>query len=497
MGAVAENATLIATLTRQPSAAELASLPPEIDVLEVRADLIGDLPPEGLKDRSGKRLLYTLRSGVEGGAGESGPALRQARLLAAARAGYDLIDLEAERDLDPHLQDRIAPEKRILSWHGAASDTATLARRFSEMAGTSAWLYKLVPAAAQHGEELAPLALLGELGRRDVAAFASGPIGAWTRLIAPRLGAPVIYGAASEVPGASGQLSVEALIRDYGLPRISPVERCFGLIGNPVSHSLSPRLHNGAYRELGIPALYLPFHTESFADFWLEIVESELLPVLGVHLLGFSVTAPHKDAALAVAEEISPLAERIGAANTLLLGPGGWRAESSDPAGLLGPLAARGIELAGRGVAVVGAGGAGRSVVVGLLEAGARVTFVNRSSGRGRRAAGELGVDFVPLELFVPGAFEIVINATAVGRDPDAPLPFAVEALAPGARLVDLVYGETPTPLVVAARARGLEAIDGREVLLFQGQEQFRRMTGRELPTELGRRLLDLQEESR
>jgi len=500
----ARKATLVATLTTAPSAAGLGPLT-GADWLEVRADLTGDLDPAPLRARFPGKLLYTLRSRGEGGAFESSADRRRRRLLEAA-SRYDLVDLESERDLAPELLQAVAPERRIVSWHGAAPGLAGLQSRFNRMLAAEALLYKLVPAAVQPGEELAPLLLLQALQRADVAAFASGLSGAWTRLIAPRLGAPVVYGAVGRVAGAPGQISLRRLQRDYGLPDLPPVEKLFGIVGNPVAHSLSPRLHNGAYRALGIPALYLPFHTAAFGDFWLEVVEGGVLEALGMPIRGLSVTAPWKAAALAVAGAESPLAGRIGAANTLVWNAGVWEAESTDPEGVVLPLAERGIDPRGKRALVVGAGGAGRSAAVGLATSGARVTLANRSAEAGERAAADLHLPFLPLADVDPAGFELLVNATPLGREPDDPLPFAVDCLAPGAVVIDLVYpldggvddagGEAelppPTRLLAAAAAQGAVAIDGREVLLDQALGQFRRMTGREMPRDLARELLGL-----
>ncbi|HXU46953.1 MAG TPA: type I 3-dehydroquinate dehydratase [Thermoanaerobaculia bacterium] len=489
-----ERAILIATLTAAPGDANLDRLAREADVLEVRGDLVGDLSPAALRERFPGRLLYTLRSRAEGGGGENSPERRRRRLIEAA-AGYDLIDLEADRDLTPEVLRSVPAEKRVVSWHGGPTALEDLKACLGRMLETPAFLYKLIPAAIQPGDAFAPLLLLAGAGRGDVAAFASGLPGVWTRLVAPRLGARFVYGAAGEVPGAPGQLSIAKLRADYGLPELPPVEALYGIVGNPVLHSLSPRLHNGCYRALGIPALYLPFHVDSFGDFWLEVVEGTAFAEIGLPLRGLSVTAPHKEAALAVAGAESPLAGRIGAANTLVLEGDVWEAESTDPEGIVLPIRARGFEVAGQKAAVVGAGGAGRSAAVGLAAAGARVTLVNRSEERGRLAAEDLRLPFLPIESFDAGAFDILIQATALGRSPGDPPPFDIASVRPGAIVVDLVYlagSPGPTPLLAAAAARGAVPIDGREVLLSQALGQFRRMTGREMPVELARDLLGI-----
>ncbi len=489
-------ATLVATLTAPPDAdgRSLAALAGQADVLEVRADLVGDLDPDWLRSHFPGRLLYTLRSRAEGGAFEGSRERRRRRLAdAASRVGhYDLVDLEGEHDLAEELLAAVAPERRILSWHGAPADLDRLRARFARLAATPAALYKLVTIAQAPGDELPSLALAAELGRRDLLAFAAGAPAAWTRLLAPRLGAPWVYGAAGETPGAPGQPTIARLRADFDLPELPPVEWIAGLVGNPVAHSLSPRLHNGGYRALGLPGLYLPFQVERFADFWLEVVESGIFAQLGLPLRAFSVTTPHKEVAMAVAGAASPLAVLSGSANTLLFAEGVCQAETTDAVGVAGALRALGREPRGLAVAVLGAGGAGRAVAAGLAHEGARVTLVNRTFDRARQVAADLRVQAAPLAGFRPRGFDVLVNATSVGRDGESLPPVALGEAGAATVVVDLVYGEEPTPWLLEAARRGLTVVDGREVLLQQARPQFAMTTGRELPVELGRELLGL-----
>lgn len=494
-------ARLVATLTETPSdgAADLAGLPPEVSVLEVRADLTGDLDAASVRrdllprSFSGE-LLYTLRSRAEGGLWRGSGDERRERLTAAA-GSYDLVDLEGDRDLHSPVLEAVPAEKRLISWHGPATDLETLSQLFRRLAVVDARYYKLIPVVGRSGEELAPLQLLHSLGRRDVVAFAAGEVGMWTRLVAPRLGSPLVYGSLGEDPAAPGQPSVGRLVRDYGLPELPPVEALFGIVGRPVTHSLSPRLHNGAYRELGLSCLYLPFHVPAFGDFWLEVVEDPSFAAWGLPLRGFSVTSPYKASAQAVAGATSPLVECIGGANTLVLHDGVWEAESTDPDGVVGPLEERGIEIPGRRAAVWGAGGAGRAAAVGLARAGAEVTLVNRTEDRGREVARTLELSFLPLPEADPADFDLLVHATPLGRADSDGLPFDPEAVSTEAAVVDMVYRERPTALVERLRRRGVLVVDGREMLLHQAFAQFRLMTGRELPATLGRRLLRLDPE--
>lgn len=489
-------ATLVASLTSAPADGLLARLSPSCGVLEVRADLVGELDPDELRRGFDGKLLYTLRSEAEGGGAAEHE--RGARLAVAA-GRYDLVDLEAERDLTKDVLDAVPAAKRVVSWHGEATDVAGLKRRFEAMSREPAVLYKLAPAASDARQALAPLALLASLDRDDVVAFATGGTGLWTRLLAPRLGARVVFGAAGDPPAAPGQPTIERLVTDYGLPALAPVEAIYGIVGDPVLHSLSPRLHNACYAASGVPALYLPFSVSVFGDFWLDLVERNSLEVLGFPLRGLSVTAPFKQVALAVSGATSPLAERVGSANTLVRRDHVWEAESTDAAGVLGPLRAAAVELDGRPCAVVGAGGAGRAAAFALAEAGARVTLVNRGADRGARVARELGVSFVPLDELDPADFELVVNGTPLGTDASGELPVDPAAIATirGGWLVDLVYqADGPTRLARAAAEAGLGVVDGREVLFHQALRQFELMTGRPMPRDVGRRCLGLAPEA-
>lgn len=485
---------LVATLTTPLSETgdELRSLADAgVGVLEIRADLIGEPDPDWLRDRFPGELLYTLRSRAEGGRFEGGRHGRKRRLALAAET-YDLVDLEAERDLFPELLADVPKDKRLISWHGPATHLTGLRARFEKLSATEARYYKMIPEALEAGDGIRALALLQSLHRDDVICFASGEMGTWTRLLAIRLGAPFTYAAFGDVPAAPGQLSVEKLCRDYGLPRQREAHHLYGIVGCPVSHSLSPRLYNGAFRALGIEGLYLPFHVESFGDFWLEVVEAGSLEVLGFDLQGLSVTAPYKEVALAVSGASSPQAQHVSAANTLVVSGGVWEASTTDPEGVVGAMRRAGVTLAGRKAVVVGCGGAGRAAAYGLELAGAQVTLANRGEERGRRAAIELHLPFVPARELDPSQFEVLVNATSLGHHEDDALAFDLDRVRPGAAVLDLVYGEQPTRLLREARERGLVGVDGREVLLFQALGQFRLMIGRELDEDLARDLLGM-----
>ena len=169
-----------------------------------------------------------------------------------------------------------------------------------------------------------------------------------------------------------------------------------------------------------------------------------------------------------------------------------WEGENTDCEGVVLALGWRGIAIGGARALVIGAGGAGKATAFALAMAGAEVTLANRGIDRGREVAAELDLPFVPLVEADPAGFDLVVNATALGRRAADALPFDPQRLDPGAAVVDLVYGRGPTALGRAALARGARVVDGREVLLGQALSQFRLMTGHELPLDVGRAALGL-----
>jgi len=475
---------IIASLTALPTPERLQTLAGLCEILEVRADLIGDVEAGRLREHFPGRLLYTLRGTAEGGSFDGGPEARAARILEGAE-GYDLVDFERQ-DVAGGVVESIAPGRRLLSWHGRPESVEELATVAGELLATDACWYKLVTATDRSGPDRWPLALLHDLGRGDVIAFAGGEIGSWTRLLSLLLGAPAVFAAAGPRPAAAGQLAVETLHRDYQWPLADDVRWLLGVVGMPVAESLSPYLFNRALRRLGIPALYVPFQVQNFGEFWLEVVEEGGFPDAGCVLRGLSVTAPNKRLAMAIAGATSPLAEQIRSANTLVCHDGVWEADTTDPEGVLGPLRRRNIGLRGRPTAVLGAGGAGRAAAFALAHAGAEVRVFNRSAERGARVAKELDLPFSPWAELDPAGYSLVVHATPLGRSAEDPLPCAVDTLPADAVGLDLAYlRDRPTPWVEALRSAGRVAIDGREALLHQAIPQFAAMTGREMPSDL------------
>ena len=468
------NTSLIATLLDSPSAdgTELTALPSSVEWLEVRADRVGDIDPDWLRNHFRGRLLYSF--------GSTNDDSRRGRLENAARF-YDRVELHSEIDLSTELLQQISTEKRMLSWYGNVKELPELTSRFEQVSSTPAPVYKLVTSPSTIAEEFLPLFFLNSLRRDDTIAFSNGPLGFWNRIVALQIGSPCIYGRVAKDSIVDMEPSIRKLIDDYDLPDLKPVKEIFAIIGHPIFHSLSPRLHNASYRSMNHPALFVPLRVESFAEFWNDFVLSRKLDTLGMPINGMTVASPHKEEALIKAKTVSAMAQQAEAANILVRNNGWWNADTTDPDVIYTAARDRSVPVREKRAAVIGCGGAGRAIAAALVHSGAGVTLINRGAERGEHAASLLQLPYIPLSDFDAEGYDIVVNATPVGRDSDE-VPFKLERLNGDAVVIDLVYGSKPTPLVGTTRARQQIAIDGRDVLVAQVRHQFRMMTGREMP---------------
>jgi shikimate dehydrogenase len=252
--------------------------------------------------------------------------------------------------------------------------------------------------------------------------------------------------------------------------------RRLGVLGWPVAHSRSPVMQNAALRALGLDEWHyqrLPVPPELFEQ------TVRALPEAGFH--GANVTVPHKEAALALADDATDAARAIGAANTLTFADGRIHADNTDAPGLIAALPG---PVTGLEALVLGAGGSARAVAWALREAGAaRVRVFNRTAERAQALAADLGVEAT--ETISPA--DIVVNCTTVGLHDADEAPLDLTTIADYAVVADMVYREGGTALLRAAHAAGRETVDGLEILVRQGALSLERWTGREAPLDVMR----------
>ena len=263
--------------------------------------------------------------------------------------------------------------------------------------------------------------------------------------------------------------------------------RLFGIIGDPVTHSLSPAMHNACFAAMSLNNVYVPMRPTSLAE-----------AVSGLRALGFvgvSVTVPFKVEVMRHLDAIDPVAARIGSVNTLLFerrSDGTTHCTGSNTDWIGANLAlAEALNPAGRTVLVIGAGGAARAVGFGLLEAGARVVLTNRTAARGRELADQLHCPFVASWDLGSVRADALINTTSAGMAPDTEaVPIDPDLLDRFPVVMDLVYAPLTTRLLREAAARGCRTVDGLRMLLHQGVAQFRLWTGEQPPLEVMRQAL-------
>jgi 3-dehydroquinate dehydratase/shikimate dehydrogenase len=295
-----------------------------------------------------------------------------------------------------------------------------------------------------------------------------GEAGLPGRVLAGWMGSRWTY-AGDRLGVAPGQLPAARLCEEFGFRRLGPHTAIYGVLGRPVSHSLSPAVHNAAFRALRLDAVYLPLAAADFDDF-LAFADA-------AGLAGASVTAPFKVDAFERAGEADAVSRRVRSVNTLRRDGARWVGCNTDVAAFLRPLDGT-LRLRGLRAVVLGAGGAARSVAVALASAGAHVTIAARRAAQAEAVAALTGTAagaWPP----PPGSWDLLVNATSAGTAPavdESPLPedYRFE----GRVVYDLVYNPPVTRLLAAAARAGCRTIGGLDMLIAQAQAQVEWWTG-------------------
>jgi 3-dehydroquinate dehydratase/shikimate dehydrogenase len=414
------------------------------------------------------------------GGGFDGPLTAELEILTkAALAGCQIIDLEVEsaEDLKPAqlTKLRTAGAALLISFHDFTR-TKSLDQAADRIEAFKPDFVKVVSTARNLADNLAVLRLIEDRSLAShVVGIAMGEEGIVSRVLGPRAGAAFTFAAFSDgTETAAGQVSAD-LMRDlYRLEHLDQATRVFGVAGNPVAHSLSPFLHNTAFRRENVNAVLLPLKVRTLQDM--------LTLALELPLAGAAVTMPLKTEVLPHLANMDPLTARIGACNTLRTGADGkLYGFNTDVAGVVRPLERR-LRLKGARIAVLGAGGAARAAVFGLVEQGAEVLVVNRTHEHAVSLARQAKAKSLKRELLAKQRFDVLINSTPCGMaGVKQALPIAENELNAGL-VFDMVYNPLETPLLKLAKSRGIPAISGLEMFVQQGARQFEIWTGKPAP---------------
>ncbi len=474
-------------------------------MLELRTDYIEAVNTEKLAElvarakQTGLPIIVTCRDGAQGGMNNLNPDIRKRILTEAIKLGADFIDCEYANFVKKDFGDSI---KKTLSKNSGTNlilSAHNFKGRFENLSGTYEEIFTACPSAiaktayqAKHINDcFEAFDIIEKYGKKAIA-ICMGPAGVISRIIAKKLRAFLTFASIEDkAVTAAGQLTIEEMKSQYRFDTINNKTEFFGIIGDPVGHSIGPIVHNTCFEAEKMNRVYLPLlitgEQVEFNEFLDNVTTRGRLD-----LKGFSVTIPHKRNALEYArtkgEYIEPLAVKIGAVNTMVIGVNERiSCYNTDYAGAMDALTqALGVkrkELNCKTVAVVGAGGAARAIVAGLVDVGAKVTIYNRTVSKAHNLALEFGCHYTGLDKIEQLDAEIVINCTSIGMHPDVDAsPVPANCLKSSMTVFDTVYNPMETLLLKQAKQAGAKVVNGAEMFIGQAAEQFKLFTHKNCP---------------
>ena len=422
-------------------------------------------------------FIATCRRAVNGGKFKGSLAAELAVLRKAADLGFPLADLELQSaealkaDEIKDLYDRIG---LIISYHDFRA-TKKLDERLAAMSQLPADFYKVVSTATNLHDNVVMMKFLqAHASSHEMVGLCMGEQGIISRVLGVRAGS--VFTFASAMRGeetAVGQVPASELRDVYRIDMVDQATQVYGVVGDPVAHSLSPVMMNAAFRRETVNAVYLALHAKSLKDL--------LACVQEIPIRGLSVTMPYKQEMLEALENSDALTRQIGACNTVVRGAGGQLyGFNTDVAGIVVPLEQR-LQLQGSRVLIVGAGGAARAAAFGLKAKGAEVFLTNRTPEKAQTLARQAKAKYLKRVDVAKQQFDVIINATPVGMNGSKQTPLNENEL--NTKYVfDLVYNPAETALMRMARAKELQIIPGLEMFVQQGARQFEIWTGKPAP---------------
>ena len=419
--------------------------------------------------------------------GRAARKLGQVLLRTAIAEGVEYVDLEEDvADLIP----RFGKTKRIVSHHDFSGTPDDLEKLHQRMLAMDPDIVKIATMANNPMDCLRMLKLTKESSVPTIG-LCMGEIGTPTRILTGRLGAPFTYATFHQERSlAPGQLSYKQMREIYDYDQIDSDYEVFGVIADPVGHSLSPIIHNAAFQALKMKRVYVPFRIPA-ADLgrWLQGCQQ-----LGVR--GLSVTIPHKEAVIAKCNKVASVVRGIGAVNTMVFDEDGTvRGYNTDYRAAMDSLQQvlpKGKDpekpLAGVKALILGAGGVAKAVAFGLAQQGATIVISSRTKKRASELAQAVGGKAIEWDMRHHFAPDVLLNGTPVGMHPKMDVtPWEQKYLRPGMVVFDTVYNPEQTLLVKQAREAQCRVITGVDMFIRQAALQFQLFTGQEAPMDLMR----------
>jgi 3-dehydroquinate dehydratase/shikimate dehydrogenase len=404
-------------------------------------------------------------------------------LLKAADSGFHLVDIElesAEKLPKVTLEKlQLSPAVVMVSHHDfqATRDLDAILERARKF---KPGFIKIVPTAQKLADNLTLMHFLErteDATNCPVVGICMGEAGIISRVLGLRAGSAFTFAAATAgEETAPGQIAARTLLETYRIDAVDAATKVYGVAGNPIKSSLSPVMMNTAFRRETVNAVFLALQTSKADDLFKLVRE---IPVQGL-----SVTMPLKRDIMPMLERTDALSTKIGAVNTVFRAQDGkFYGFNTDVSGIVVPLERR-LTLKGAKVLVLGAGGVARAAVFGLRDKGAEVHILNRTPESAQKLAREAGAKTIKRDAVAKAAFDVVINATPVGMAGNKTAALLGPEDLTCKLVFDLVYNPLETPLLTAARAKGIAVIQGVEMFVQQGARQFEIWTGKPAPEE-------------
>ncbi|WP_166821095.1 shikimate dehydrogenase [Thalassoroseus pseudoceratinae] len=455
------------------------------ELVEFRVDWLGRSPDVvKLLNERPTPCVITCRRPEDRGRWRGTEEQRLTILRSAIVAEADYVDLE--EDIADDIK-RYGPTKRIVSYHNFDETPDDLEDIHERLCGKDPDIVKIVTTANAHADIVRMMKLVQQ-SKVPTVGFCMGEIGIPSRILCGKYGSPFTYATFSkERQLAPGQLSFEDMHLGYRYKQIGPSTQVFGVVGDPIAHSLSPQIHNAAFQKDGFDGVYVPFRI------FKGELEKSLKALEWLDIQGLSVTIPHKQATVKIAKHFEDSVKEIGAANTLYRSDQQeWHAANTDYDAalkcMLSGFKRRGDaepSLVGRDVLMLGAGGVGRAVGKAVIKNGGRLTITNRSPKKAEELAAELGCKTVPWTDRGDVDYELLVNCTSVGMHPDVDVaPFAEDCFIENTVVFDTVYTPENTLFLKRARKRGCHVVAGTEMFVRQAAVQYERFTQRTAPVE-------------
>ncbi len=454
------------------------------DIVELRIDYIPELQnaltciEKSLKSKT-KPVIITNRPEREGGKFNGSEQDRLRLLQKAIDLGADYVDVEYD-SIKQII--RRNSSKVIISHHNFKETPQDLSKLYNDICQHKPDIVKIVTYANDITDNIRIFELLRS-AQVPTISFCMGELGKMSRILTSKFGGFLTFASLEKgEESAPGQLTVDELSKIYHFKDINKETKLYGIIGNPVSHSMSPAIHNASFMEKGLNNVYVPLNVSDIGSFIKECDK--------IDFQGFSVTIPHKESVLPFLDDLDHTARKIGAINTIVNQKGKLTGYNTDCMAAVMELECSmkktNETLNNKKISIIGAGGVARAIAFGLKEKSCDITIYNRTIERAEKLSHDVKCKFESFKEIHKIDSDILINTTSIGMFPNVDrTPIPENVLKKDMIVFDAVYNPIKTRLLRDAKEKGCHTINGLSMFINQAAEQFRLWTNIDPPVKL------------